>query len=77
MAEGTLHRVRAHGTVLATGGYGRAYFSGLATINLGSGKPLLTNVPFTVNAADNSLWLTINSTALPIAGITAGMVSVE
>jgi succinate dehydrogenase / fumarate reductase flavoprotein subunit len=27
MAEGTLHRFRAHKTILATGGYGRAYFS--------------------------------------------------
>ncbi len=27
MAEGTIHRFRAHMTVLATGGYGRAYFS--------------------------------------------------
>jgi succinate dehydrogenase / fumarate reductase, flavoprotein subunit len=27
MADGTLHRFRAHQTVLATGGYGRAYFS--------------------------------------------------
>src|SRR5574338_462300 len=27
MSEGTLHLFRAHGTVLATGGYGRAYFS--------------------------------------------------
>ena len=27
MAGGTLHLFRAHGTVLATGGYGRAYFS--------------------------------------------------
>lgn len=27
MADGTLHRFRAHMTVLATGGYGRAYFS--------------------------------------------------
>jgi succinate dehydrogenase / fumarate reductase flavoprotein subunit len=27
MATGTLHRFRAHQTVLATGGYGRAYFS--------------------------------------------------
>ncbi|HSN71065.1 MAG TPA: succinate dehydrogenase flavoprotein subunit [Steroidobacteraceae bacterium] len=27
MAEGTLHRFRAHRTILATGGYGRAYFS--------------------------------------------------
>ncbi|KAJ1914439.1 succinate dehydrogenase flavoprotein subunit [Mycoemilia scoparia] len=25
--DGTLHRIRAHNTVLATGGYGRAYFS--------------------------------------------------
>jgi len=27
MAEGTLHRFRAHKVILATGGYGRAYFS--------------------------------------------------
>ena len=27
MSDGTLHRFRAHQTVLATGGYGRAYFS--------------------------------------------------
>src|SRR3546814_7427766 len=27
MSEGTLRLFRAHGTVLATGGYGRAYFS--------------------------------------------------
>jgi succinate dehydrogenase / fumarate reductase flavoprotein subunit len=27
MADGTIHRFRAHQTVLATGGYGRAYFS--------------------------------------------------
>ena len=27
MAEGTLHLFRAHGVVIATGGYGRAYFS--------------------------------------------------
>jgi succinate dehydrogenase / fumarate reductase flavoprotein subunit len=27
LAEGTLHLFRAHGVVLATGGYGRAYFS--------------------------------------------------
>ena len=27
MAEGSLHLFRAHGVVLATGGYGRAYFS--------------------------------------------------
>jgi succinate dehydrogenase (ubiquinone) flavoprotein subunit len=27
MEDGTLHRFRSHKTVLATGGYGRAYFS--------------------------------------------------
>jgi len=27
MADGTIHRMRANQTVLATGGYGRAYFS--------------------------------------------------
>ena len=27
MADGTLHRIKANNTVIATGGYGRAYFS--------------------------------------------------
>lgn len=27
MEDGTIHRIRAHETILATGGYGRAYFS--------------------------------------------------
>lgn len=27
MEDGTIHRFRSHKTVLATGGYGRAYFS--------------------------------------------------
>lgn len=27
MEDGTIHRMRAHETILATGGYGRAYFS--------------------------------------------------
>jgi succinate dehydrogenase / fumarate reductase flavoprotein subunit len=27
MDDGSLHRFRAHRTILATGGYGRAYFS--------------------------------------------------
>jgi succinate dehydrogenase (ubiquinone) flavoprotein subunit len=27
MEDGTLHRFKAHQTILATGGYGRAYFS--------------------------------------------------
>jgi succinate dehydrogenase/fumarate reductase flavoprotein subunit len=27
MADGTIHRMRANQTVIATGGYGRAFFS--------------------------------------------------
>jgi len=27
MSDGTIHRMRAQNTVIATGGYGRAYFS--------------------------------------------------
>lgn len=27
IADGTIHRIRAHYTVLATGGWGRAYYS--------------------------------------------------
>ena len=27
MEDGTIHRIRANNTIIATGGYGRAYFS--------------------------------------------------
>jgi succinate dehydrogenase / fumarate reductase flavoprotein subunit len=43
MADGTLHRFRAHTTMLATGGYGRAYFS--ACTGDGGGMVLRAGLP--------------------------------
>jgi hypothetical protein len=56
---------------------GRAFFSGIATINFGNGTPSLAGVPFSVSASRDSLVLTINSTALSAAGLTAGVISIE
>lgn len=56
---------------------GRAFFSGIATINFGNGTPSLVGVPFSVSASSESLVLTLNSTALPAAGVTAGIISIE
>ena len=56
---------------------GRAFFSGIATIDFGNGTPSLAGVPFSVSASRDNLVLTINSTALPAAGLTAGVISIE
>jgi succinate dehydrogenase flavoprotein subunit len=48
MSEGTLHLFRAHGVVLATGGYGRAYFSATSAHTCtgdGSGLALRAGLP--------------------------------
>ncbi|CAA9308210.1 MAG: Succinate dehydrogenase flavoprotein subunit [uncultured Lysobacter sp.] len=48
MAEGTLHLFRAQGTVLATGGYGRAYFSATSahtSTGDGNGMALRAGLP--------------------------------
>ena len=43
MEDGTLHRFRAHKTVLATGGYGRAYFSATSAHTCtGDGNAMVT-----------------------------------
>jgi hypothetical protein len=56
---------------------GRAYIKGIATVNLGNGLPLLRGIPFRVTTATNSVKLTIGSTSLPVAQLTAGTISVE
>jgi len=48
IADGTIHRFRAHNTVLATGGYGRAYFSATSAHTCtGDGNAMVTraNLP--------------------------------
>jgi succinate dehydrogenase (ubiquinone) flavoprotein subunit len=48
MADGTIHRMRANQTVIATGGYGRAYFSCTSAHTCtgdGGGMALRANLP--------------------------------
>ena len=61
----------------AIGPDGRAYFSGTATVNFGDGTPSLSGVPFSVSTTADSLVLTINSTTLPAAQVTAGTISIN
>jgi hypothetical protein len=56
---------------------GRATFSGTASLDLGIGAPLLAGVAFSVTAGADGIVLVIDSTMLPVAGITAGAVTVE
>merc|ERR1712023_335643 len=43
MEDGTIHRIRAHQTILATGGYGRAYFSATSAHTCtGDGNAMVT-----------------------------------
>jgi hypothetical protein len=56
---------------------GRANFSGLATINFGDGMPAVSGVPFNVSATSDSVMLTINSMALPVARVGSGAVSIN
>jgi hypothetical protein len=56
---------------------GRAYVNGVATVNLGNGLPALRGIPFRVTTATNGVLLTIGSTALPVAQVTTGTISVE
>ena len=56
---------------------GRATFSGTASLDLGTGGPPLTGVAFSVTAGADGIVLLIDSTMLPVTGITAGAVAVE
>ena len=56
---------------------GRATFGGTASLDLGTGGPPLTGVAFSVTAGADGVVLVIDSTTLPVAGITAGAVTIE
>ena len=56
---------------------GRAYFSGVATMDLGNGTPPIGGVPFSVTTTGDSLSLSIDSTTFPAVRLTAGTISVE
>ena len=56
---------------------GRAYFSGVATMDLGNGTPPISDVPFSVTTSAEGLSLSVESTALPSVLVAAGAISVE
>jgi hypothetical protein len=56
---------------------GPANFSGTATVNMGNGTPPLVAVPFWVTASTNGLRLTLYSSELPTATVTAGSITIE
>jgi len=55
---------------------GRGYFSGVAAIDLGNGTRL-SGVPFSVTTTSDTLLLSLDTTALPVARVTAGAISIE
>lgn len=56
---------------------GRAYLSGIATVNLGDGTPSLSGLPFSVSTTGDSVRLTFASTALPAARLAAGNITIN
>ena len=56
---------------------GRAKVNGTASLDFGDGAPPLPGVAFTVIAGADGVVLTIDSTPLPAAGLTAGAITVE
>ena len=56
---------------------GPATFGGTASLDLGDGSPPLPGVAFRVTARADGVVLTIDSTTLPAAGLTAGAVTIE
>ena len=59
------------------GADGRATFSGTAALNLGDGSLPLPGVAFRVTAGADGVVLSIDSTTLPAAALTAGAVTIE
>jgi hypothetical protein len=75
---GLAQNIQVQGEVdSGTLGTGSRTFSGLATVDMGDGTPLLTNVPFTVTATATSVALLIGATNLPAATLTAGSIIIQ
>jgi hypothetical protein len=64
----------ATGTINADGS---RTISGTATLDLGNGLPPLPGVPFTVIANATGLILSVASTTLPAAPLTAGVIQIQ
>lgn len=59
------------------GADGRATFGGTASINFGDGTASLPSIPFRVIAGADGVVLTIESTTLPAAALSAGAVTID
>ena len=59
------------------GADGRATFSGTASIDFGDGTAPLPSIPFRVIAGADGVVLTIESTTLPAAALSAGAVTID
>jgi hypothetical protein len=61
----------------SVGGDGSATFSGTATVDLGDGTLPFPGIPFTVTTTSESLLLTLGTSSLPSAMLTAGSITIE
>ena len=53
IADGTIHRIRANATIMATGGYGRAYFSATSAHTCtGDGNAMVTRAGLPIEDAE-------------------------
>jgi hypothetical protein len=60
----------------SVGSDGSATLRGVATVDMGDGT-VLRGVPFTATATANSLLLTLGTSALPSAALTAGTITID
>ena len=60
MEDGTLHRIKANNTILATGGYGRAYFS-CTSAHTCTGKLSYLHFPWSSFSLPRQLAFDVNS----------------
>ena len=56
---------------------GSRTISGTATLNLGDGSPILTNVPFTATANATAILLAIENTNLPAVPLSGGTITTQ
>jgi hypothetical protein len=61
----------------SSAGTGSATFSGTATVDMGNGTPPTGGVPFWVTASATGVKLSLYTTELPTASVSAGSITIE
>jgi len=75
---GLQQKIEIEGTATSgSNGPGSRTFSGTATVDMCDGPLPLANMPNTVTATATSLLLSIGTTNLPVAALTAGTINIE